>query len=159
MVPSPITSISISKEQPADYFSQDDEAVSPSTVSLTPQSPVKSVKCNDKDNSTSSSILDEDVSSDDSSDSDAESSAESPLKQRNISTVRRKRQPKEKKPEIIYPITKLFSPLFLEKRKKESVSRPNLATILVKNSFKKEFRITSNVNGKQGKNKLMLCYL
>ena len=106
----------------------------------------------------SSSIWDEDVSSDDSSDSDAESSAESPLKQRNISTVRRKRQPKEKKPEIIYPITKLFSPLFLEKRK-ESVSRPNLVTILVKNSFKKEGRMTSNVNGKQGKNNINLCYL
>ena len=145
------------KNKPAYYFSgcqQDDDAVSPSTVSLTPQSLVKSVKCNDKYNSKSSSVLDEDVSSDDSSDSDAEPSAESPLKQRNISTVRRKRQLKEKRPEIIYPITELFSPTFLEKCKKKGVSRPNLATILVKNFFKKEVRMTSNVNGKQGKNKL-----
>ena len=39
------------KNKPADYFSgcqQDDDAVSPSTVSLTPQSLVKSVKCNNK---------------------------------------------------------------------------------------------------------------
>jgi len=54
----------------------------------------------------------------------------------------------------IYPITEVFNPLFLDARKKESVSRPNFATILVQNFFKKEVRITSNVAGKCGKNQL-----
>ena len=100
------------KIKPADWFlgsQQGFHAVSPSTASLTPQS---SVESNDKQFSKSSSVLNEDISSNDGSNSDSES----PLKQHNISTVRRKRQTKA---EIIYPITKLFSPAILEKRKRE----------------------------------------
>ena len=95
-----------------------------------------------------------DSSEDESSDSDDQTSQpRSPLKAQNIDASRKKKI-KEKLPEKIYPITELFSPSFLEKRKKQSVSRPNFATILVRNFFKQEVRMTSNVNGRKGKNKL-----
>lgn len=83
---------------------------------------------------------------------DSGSILRSPLKQNN--QKRLKRTSIEKKNEKIYPITEVFNPLFLDERKKESSSRPNFATVLVRNFFKREVRMTSNVAGKCGKNQL-----
>ena len=56
--------------------------------------------------------------------------------------------------EKVYPITEVFNPLFLEEQRKKSVSRANFATILVRNFFTREARISSNVGGKRGKKQL-----
>ena len=74
-----------------------------------------------------------------------------PLKHQN---GQRKDEKVKKMEEKIYPITEMFNPLFLEEKRKESISRPNFATIMVRNFFKKGVRITSNVAGKCGKNQL-----
>ena len=74
-----------------------------------------------------------------SSDQDSGSSlvvSRSLLKQNNKS-IKKKSQCK-KIEEKIYPITEVFNPLFLDERKRESSSRPNCATILVRNFFKRE---------------------
>ena len=125
----------------------------PYSMSSTPQTSEKYGNgdlCS-KFSSSSSKVLD-DLSTEDSSASD-DSCSRSLLKERNTATTMKKKI-KEKLPERIYPITELFSPAFLEARKKQSVSRPNLATVLVRCFFKKEVWMTSNVNGKLGKNKL-----
>ena len=80
-----------------------------------------------------------------------------PLKQRSNNSLKKRHSDDttvKKVEEKIYPITEVFNPLFLEQRKRESISRPNFATTLVWNFFKKEVRITSNVAGKCGKNQL-----
>ena len=86
------------------------------------------------------------VSHDDNDNSENSLHPRSPLKQRNSTTKK-----KSCMPERIYPITEVFNPLFLEDKKKESSSRANFATILVKSFFKMEVRMTSNVNGKKKK--------
>ena len=55
----------------------------------------------------------------------------------------------EKSIEKIYPITEVFNRTFLEARRKESVSRANFATILVRNFFTREVRISSNIAGQK----------
>jgi len=72
----------------------------------------------------------------------------SPLKQRNSTNTKKPHVPGKSMPEKIFPITEVFNPLFLDEKKQESSSRANFATILVKNFFKREVRMTSNVNGK-----------
>ena len=66
----------------------------------------------------------------------------SPLKQNNNKGRSFKKKSGEKQRqkinEKIYPITEVFNPLFLDEKKKESSSRPNFATILVQNFFKRE---------------------
>lgn len=91
-----------------------------------------------------------------SNDDDSESTRSgSPLKQSNSARPKKSiSSEKSKLVEKIYPITEVFSVAFLEARRKESVSRANFATVLVRNFFTKEVRMSSNVAGKQGKNQL-----
>ena len=56
--------------------------------------------------------------------------------------------------EQLYPITEVFNPVFLQNRRQESSSRPNFAAILIKCFISKAARMTSNVSGSRGKNKL-----
>ena len=88
--------------------------------------------------------------------SDDSTHPRSPIKPRN-STKTNGKGSKSKTAvlnEKIYPITEVFNPQFLEDQRKKSVSRANFATILVRNFFSREVRISSNVAGKRGKKQL-----
>ena len=82
----------------------------------------------------------------------------SPLKQSNSNNkgVPKKKASSEKSwsADKIYAITEVFNLTFLEKRRKESVSRAHFATVLVRYFFTKEVRVSSNVAGKRGKTNL-----
>ena len=87
-------------------------------------------------------------------DDDSDTRSRSPLKQSNSTRIPEKKTSDEKPEAVqkIYPITEVFSRSFLEARRKESVSRANFVTVLVRNFFSREVRISSNVSGRQGKN-------
>ena len=61
---------------------------------------------------------------------------------------------KPKRNDRLYPITEVFNPIFLQNWKQESSSRANFAARLIKCFISKAVRMTSNVSGKRGKNKL-----
>ena len=145
--------------------------LSPSSLPRHFSPPLTQFGCLDRDFSTSltqfgssasddfpsfSSSCDDDSSKLLEDDSDDSTHPRSPIKPKNSIKKNEGGSKSKKAPldERVYPITEVFNPLFLEEQRKKSVSRANFATILVRNFFTRETRISSNVGGKRGKKQL-----